>query len=77
MESVKSTKKPLGRPATGESREKLTTVVFKADAETRAALDRLVARAQAEGHKRARSAVIRAAILAADSAGPSALSRPR
>lgn len=60
------TTKPLGRPALGESREKLTKVAFKADAATLAALDRMLARAHAEGHKRARSAVIRAAIIAAD-----------
>lgn len=60
------TDKPLGRPPRGETREKLTKVTFKADAATLAALDRMRARARARGQKRPRSAVIRAAILAAD-----------
>jgi hypothetical protein len=62
------TTKPLGRPARGEVREQLVKVAFKADAEVLAALERMLARAHAKGHKRARSAVIRAAILAADRA---------
>lgn len=57
----------LGRPPLGESREKLTLVGFKADQETLTALARLIKDAEADGQKRAKSAVIRRAIVEAAS----------
>ena len=58
------TVKPPGNPH-GDSRDKLVKVTFKADAETLAAIAALTKDAAADGHKRAKSAVIRRALVEA------------
>lgn len=58
------TVKPPGNPH-GDSREKLVKVTFKADEETLAAIAALTKDAAAEGHKRAKSAAIRRALVEA------------
>jgi len=59
------TVKPPGNPHGDASREKLTYVGFKADEETLAAIETLTKAAAAGGHKRAKSAAIRRAIIEA------------
>lgn len=64
---VTATKK-LGRPRDGEERETLTSITFKADAETKAALERLVEEGVAAAMPLVglKSTMIRRAIVAFD-----------
>lgn len=74
---MKIGEKKTGRPASYEKREILTTVSFRADAETMRAIELLTARAAAAGVIAPRSVALRRAIIEAaerDIATPSVTS---